>query len=64
LAQRRSFPFLPPHKEVLKGNASLASGEQGVAFQAVSSALLNVTNLNRDDLIFRLAGWAVEGDRL
>ncbi len=42
----------------------LASGEQGIAVQAGNSALLNVTNLNRDNLIFRLAGWAGEGDRV
>jgi len=27
LAQRGSFPFWSPHKEVLKGSASFASGE-------------------------------------
>jgi hypothetical protein len=51
------------HKEVLKGNAPLGSGEQGVALQAANFALLKVTNLNRDDLIFRLASWAGERDR-
>ena len=46
-----------------KGNALLASGKQGVALQAANFALLNVTNVNRDDLIFGLASWAGEGDR-
>jgi hypothetical protein len=64
LAQRGSLPLLSPHSEVLKGNVPLASGEQGVAIQAGGSALLNVTKLNRDDLIFRPAGWTGEGDWL
>jgi hypothetical protein len=51
------------HKEVLKGNVPFARGEQCVAVQARNSALLNVANLDRDDLIFRLAGWAGERDR-
>ena len=50
-------------KEVLKGNAPLTSGKQGVALQAANFALRDVTNLNRDDLVFRLASWADEGDR-
>jgi len=63
LAQRGSFPFWSPHKEVLKGSASFASGELSVTLQAANFALLNITNPNRDDLIFRLASWAGEGDR-
>jgi hypothetical protein len=63
LAQRSSFPLWSPDKEILKGNAPLASGELSVTLQAANFALLNVTKLNRDDLIFRLARWAAEGDR-
>jgi hypothetical protein len=63
LAQRGSFPFWSPYKEVLKGSAFFASGELSVTLQAANFALLNVTKLNRDDLIFRLARWAAEGDR-
>ena len=57
-----SFPFRSPHKEVLKGSASFASGELSVTLQAANFALLNITNPNRDDLIFRLARGAAERD--
>jgi hypothetical protein len=52
-----------PHEEVFKGNAPLGSGEQGIALQAANFALLSVKRFNRDDLIFRRASWAGEGDR-
>jgi hypothetical protein len=66
LAQRGSFPLVPawsPHKKVLKGNALLPSGKQGITHQATNFALLYVANVNRDDLIFRIARGAAEWDR-
>jgi len=58
-----SFPLAsawPPHEEVLKGNAPIAGGEQGVAPQAMDFALLYIANVNRDDPVFRLARGAAE----
>ena len=57
------FPFGPPYKEILKGNVPLASGKQGVALQAGDFALLDITKLDRDDLIFCLANRACEENR-
>jgi hypothetical protein len=66
LAQLGSFPFASPwspHKEVFKDNAPLASGEHGVTPQAARFALLFVASIDCDDLIFRPARRADEGDR-
>jgi hypothetical protein len=52
-----------PHKDVLERNAPFGSGKQGIALQAGNVASLNVKRFNGDDLIFRLASWAGEGDR-
>jgi hypothetical protein len=65
----QSFPSFiasasPPHKKVFKGNTPLASGKQSVTLQAANFAVHDVTSLDCDDLIFCLATWAAEGDRL
>ena len=53
-----------PHKKVFKGNATLACGKQSVTLQAMNFALHDITSFDFDDLIFRLARRAAEGDWL
>ena len=65
LAQRGPFPIASawsPHKEVFKANVPLACGKREAAPQAGNFAVSHVASIDCDDLIFRLAGWAAEGD--
>jgi hypothetical protein len=66
LAQLGSFPFAPPwslRNEVFKDNFPLASRKREAALQAGHFALRYAVKLERDDLIFRPARRAAEGDR-